>query len=548
MSTRDATTQRDSSLCSPPHALLQRHLHAPKVLGLNPQSVAYCEAIFFGGGGGRGGRVQQCLNLPLAVPCTNHVAKMPKGFLVKRSKRSSAMSYRPRAGEDNGLSPVMWLSPPDSTYPVNLGTTCTAVSPLPSSYPPPCSSAFSGRDQEPSVGFGSPDSGYASYSPTRAVSREDAVLGSPASAAPYPGQSVFPSLEQMLLAAPSALQPSNVELKPRSGLPSSSPTAGAKRPSPEPAERKSSKVAAKKPKAARRLIFEDNVTISPVLGLRIKEEPVDAKPRSSRPMGGGYVCQLCKEEYGDPFALAQHRCSRIVRVEYRCPECDKVFSCPANLASHRRWHKPRPSPASATPGGKADAEVPTAGATTTTAAAAAAAAGAAHSDGSSDREMPSRASTPSEAGSEDGPYECPRCSKKFRRRAYLRKHLQSVHEAAVVEAVTSSFPCQLCDEVFPVPEGREQHLLEHGLPRSGGVGSGGGGGIASAFTAQAAYVLDRDGATEQRLALHPRDLFPCKFCPATFYSSPGLTRHINKCHPSENRQVILLHMPLQPTC
>ncbi|GFO34560.1 insulinoma-associated protein [Plakobranchus ocellatus] len=119
-------------------------------------------------------------------------------------------------------------------------------------------------------------------------------------------------------------------------------------------------------KAVRKLDFDVDTT-SPVSGTIIKDaadfhpeegrvvygdiEPsfnlVEVTPEARAELEkienkiGDYICQLCKEVYEDAFQLAQHRCSRIVHVEYRCPECEKVFNCPANLASHRRWHKPR---------------------------------------------------------------------------------------------------------------------------------------------------------------------------------------------------------------
>ncbi|KAL3288110.1 hypothetical protein HHI36_002560 [Cryptolaemus montrouzieri] len=98
---------------------------------------------------------------------------------------------------------------------------------------------------------------------------------------------------------------------------------------------------------------------------------------------GDYVCRLCKELYEDAFGLAQHRCSRIVHVEYRCPECDKVFNCPANLASHRRWHKPRIPKDSKTEEIKDDDNLEQ--------------------------------------------FSCDECGKRFKRIAYLRKH-QTVHQ------------------------------------------------------------------------------------------------------------------------
>uniref|UniRef100_H0W366 Insulinoma-associated protein 2 n=1 Tax=Cavia porcellus TaxID=10141 RepID=H0W366_CAVPO len=314
----------------------------------------------------------------------------------------------------------------------------------------------------------------------------------------------------------------------------------------------------------KKLSFADEVTSSPVLGLKIKEEEPGAPSRAlagSRTPLGEFICQLCKEQYADPFALAQHRCSRIVRVEYRCPECDKVFSCPANLASHRRWHKPRPQAANS---GKENSRAertedqhlqakdssredqhqdsdPRLGLSGLPALELSVPP-APFTEGVLGRRVPGAGSASGGGGSEI--FVCPYCHKKFRRQAYLRKHL-GTHEAGSARALGPgfgsdrraplAFACPLCGAHFPSADIREKHRLWHAvreellLPAlSGAPPEAPGPGGAS------------DGSAQQ--------IFSCKHCPSTFFSSPGLTRHINKCHPSENRQVLLLQMPLRPGC
>uniref|UniRef100_A0A672GPC2 INSM transcriptional repressor 2 n=1 Tax=Salarias fasciatus TaxID=181472 RepID=A0A672GPC2_SALFA len=232
--------------------------------------------------------------------------------------------------------------------------------------------------------------------------------------------------------------------------------------------------ATKKVKVNRKLNFEDEVTTSP------------------------FICQLCKEEYPDPFSLAQHKCSRIVRVEYRCPECDKVFSCPANLASHRRWHKPRPVSHQARA-----ADSPPSGLLRL-----------------SDEPQLQQPLPPVQSLPEEELYECRYCGKKFRRQAYLKKHL-AAHEMSARASPPpyvqtrepgggqsqQVFLCHLCGARFPSVEIRDKHRPD---------------------------------------VFHQQQIFTCKHCPSTFFSSPGLTRHINKSHPTENRQVMLLQMTVRP--
>ncbi|XP_078261717.1 insulinoma-associated protein 1a [Rhinoraja longicauda] len=411
---------------------------------------------------------------------------MPRGFLVKRSRRSAPVSYRIRC-HDVAELPVQQQQQQQQPVVVVVEPSL------------PAGGAAPELELEPGGGgqvFGRPElccPGQLSLSsPARPVSRERLYgqrtlsLGSPVTAESFPGPAVaaaFSALDRMLLLrAPVSSSPS-----PRAG----GVAKGAERRSKPPA---GAGAAARRAKATRKLAFEDEVTTSPVLGLRIKEALPESEGKAhglcpGRPLGE-FICQLCKEEYADPFALAQHKCSRIVRVDYRCPECDKVFSCPANLASHRRWHKPRPPHQ---PKAEASGDLQKVGPGQ-----------GAGSEAERHSPSPALPDCPTEDG---GHCECCRCGKRFKRQAYLRKHLLAHRAEPPADKPPPGPECHLCGESLAGKGGQERHLR-----------------------------------------LHAAEVFPCKYCAATFYSSPGLTRHINKCHPSENRQVILLQVPVRPAC
>ncbi|KAF7644496.1 hypothetical protein LDENG_00221040 [Lucifuga dentata] len=390
---------------------------------------------------------------------------MPRGFLVKRNKKPNPVSYRVRSDEEETDQ-----TPADA--PPRSSASLTAVPVRATTPTPTCGAVAAAPEQDVKpVQFGNPEAVYqALYSPTRPVSQDHDRsylerrfnLGSPVSAESFPTPAALTALDHLFAPRPS----SDTERK--------------------------AKPSSKKTKAIRKLHFEDDVTTSPVLGLKIKEAPAEQKrPAGENPLGE-FVCQLCGEAYADPFALAQHKCSRIVRVEYRCPECDK------------RWHKPKQQ--SGASGLESDNK----------------AAASDEAKDCSDRDTPSPG--PSESGSEEGLYDCNHCGKKFKRQAYLRKHVAAQHAAK------------------PAEEAEEDEQNQSAAPLN-----------LSSSTCHLCPVCGENfsnrGSQERHIRLlHSAQVFPCKYCPAIFYSSPGLTRHINKCHPSENRQVILLQMPLRPAC
>lgn len=76
--------------------------------------------------------------------------------------------------------------------------------------------------------------------------------------------------------------------------------------------------------------------------MKIISQPISVGKQLENQIGS-YVCRLCSSVYPDAISLANHRCREIASPQYVCPECGKKFRGPANLASHRRWHRPQPN-------------------------------------------------------------------------------------------------------------------------------------------------------------------------------------------------------------
>ena len=358
----------------------------------------------------------------------------------------------------------------------------------------------------------------------------------------------------------------------------------------------------KRPRAALRLDLSDSDKLSPVSGTVIlRDAPpggagdncdgvrvsgdidssvncVEATPEARAELEkidnriGDYICRLCSQRYEDAFRLAQHRCSRIIHVEYRCPDCDKVFSCPANLASHRRWHKPASNTVSA--GSQATARKKTtkkpvnnnnnnnhvdnddADSTARGSLSPLSLSDDNNAIDLSSADLAFKVSPPEsekedipalatlntdQPGQEPRPFQCVSCAKTFRRRSYLRKHLATVHQTAQslptvkldaggLEPLNSplgaTLDCSYCPDSFKTDLERTRHVLSvHNIQR---------------------LIKSREDVVK----MEQRDPGPdpsaspylCKYCPDTFASLSTLTGHVTKNHSLDTRQVAVLTM------
>nr|DBA14265.1 TPA: hypothetical protein GDO54_005259 [Pyxicephalus adspersus] len=415
---------------------------------------------------------------------------MPRGFLVKRNRKPCS-SYRIPC-EDNGSAQTLPIAM-DELAPYSSAMATSGLSD-PEKQP-------QAPHEDPPIKAGGGPWDNLPYSPVQPVGLEmkktffKRYLSSPATAESFPVTAAFSSMEKLIS------QHHHPFITPESKFHAN--------PCP-----RSSKVPSKKHKASRKLHFTDEVTTSPVLGLKIKAEEPEINPRTplvKRPPLGEFICQLCKEQYPDPFALAQHKCSRIVRVEYRCPE---------------RWHKPRGNEV------VKKASMPGEGKENSNGRHAAMMEQSSRvqhqqSVDSSSITNPSSSfledNHSPEDGTEEEAFHCPYCHKRFRRHAYLRKHLLTHQPYSPMERGQLTYPCALCGVHFPSMDIRDKHRLWHAVREE--------------------LLLPLE---EALVAEGGQQIFPCELCPTAFFSSPGLALHMNKCHSADRAQDLPAQIPLGP--
>lgn len=251
---------------------------------------------------------------------------------------------------------------------------------------------------------------------------------------------------------------------------------------------------------------------------------------------GDYICKLCKEKFNDVFGLAQHRCTRIRHVEYRCPECDKVFNCPANLASHRRWHKPRNGVINNGnengKNGKNGSKVSVIGTATI------------HSEqnNTSDCSIDTNQSNESQP---EGQYECECCSKKFRRSAYLKKHLLTVHNIDI--DIENNKPKESDEKKIIINNKSLKRKQKNAFDLTDSVNNSSNNEkelIRNDFKYRClvcSVVFQNEISLElHNKSVHINDSFGCRFCQTILFSEADLTIHINKYHLNrDNNESIL---------
>ena len=521
---------------------------------------------------------------------TGSKTRMPKGFLVKRTKRHVTCSWRPRTDEersDSGSEPearpetpnyyahareAQLANSPDSGY---GGTRATNASP---------NTIVSVSDNAGRFLSSSPAWSTSSSPPcVVASSRYDspfhlATFGCLTMTSPFRPQTSIgvdavttsPSVSVTAPASPNSNKKRTSDVFQTTSI---------------DRQKSANRKSPKKPKAARKINFEAVDNTSPVLGTIIRDaaaiedgvdadglhmrsgdiDPslnvVDVSPEARAELErienviGDYVCRLCRGRYEDAFRLAQHRCSCIVHVEYRCPECDKAFNCPANLASHRRWHKPRVNNTSNNNNNsdiknkndyiseseqKTESEpeikqlkypIFTAGSDPGTLA-------QAHGSPTSGLN-PGTPASPRQG--DVAQYPCDQCAKTFRRHAYLRKHVASCHVtrfsstfvgdvAARMDHAPAVCSCNVCGRTFADPTVRDAHVRLHAVSQSLGG-------------ARYPELLQLQRRLEAALADRQPTL-SCQMCDDSFHSKQTLARHIDKCHVSSSRQ--LLNVPRPP--